>query len=372
MATITTSLWPLEPHSAAKHEILRRYLQAWIPILGKNHFNQVLYIDGFAGPGRYSTGELGSPIIALEAAIQHQEILKSRLLFLFIEQENKRAKILRDVISNIDLPRRFRVRVEANKTFECALTDLMNFYESRSLNFPPTFAFIDPFGWKGTPFSAISKIMSHSHCEVFVTFMYEEINRFLSHKDQQDNFDLFFGTSRWRKGLELKDHQARNRFLHGLYVAQLRNEAKAKYVRSFEMKNERGVTDYFLFYATNNRLGMSKMKEAMWKVDESGTFIFSDATDPNQLTLFESEPDFARLRDLILERFGNTETTIEQLEEYILAETPFRETHYKKQILRPLEFATNPPLLDVLNAPRNRQKGTYPNPELLLKFTTSS
>jgi hypothetical protein len=36
------------------------------------------------------------------------------------------------------------------------------------------------------------------------------------------------------------------------------------------MSNSRDVTDYFLFYATNELLGLKKMKEAMWKVDESG------------------------------------------------------------------------------------------------------
>ena len=49
---------------------------------------------------------------------------------------------------------------------------------------PPTFAFIDPFGWKGVPFAIVREVMSHQSCEVVITFMYEEINRFLS-QDQQ-------------------------------------------------------------------------------------------------------------------------------------------------------------------------------------------
>lgn len=28
-------LWPIEPHTKAKHEILKKYLQRWIPILNK-------------------------------------------------------------------------------------------------------------------------------------------------------------------------------------------------------------------------------------------------------------------------------------------------------------------------------------------------
>src|SRR5215469_13110304 len=64
-------LWAIEPHTSAKHDILRKYLDAWLPILGK--FNQkTVYIDGFSGPGEYRDGEPGSPIIALEAASCHQ------------------------------------------------------------------------------------------------------------------------------------------------------------------------------------------------------------------------------------------------------------------------------------------------------------
>jgi three-Cys-motif partner protein len=49
---IKSTRWPLEPHTRIKHEILRRYLEAWLPIVGK-HNSRILYLDGFAGPGRY-------------------------------------------------------------------------------------------------------------------------------------------------------------------------------------------------------------------------------------------------------------------------------------------------------------------------------
>jgi hypothetical protein len=35
-------------------------------------FNELLYVDGFAGPGVYEGGEMGSPIIALRAALLHR------------------------------------------------------------------------------------------------------------------------------------------------------------------------------------------------------------------------------------------------------------------------------------------------------------
>ena len=61
------TLWSIEPHTAAKHKILCKYLDAWLPIL--QSFNgRIIYLDGFAGPGRYIGGEPGSPLVALECA----------------------------------------------------------------------------------------------------------------------------------------------------------------------------------------------------------------------------------------------------------------------------------------------------------------
>jgi hypothetical protein len=34
MAKPNETLWEIEPHTKAKHEILQRYLGAWFPILG--------------------------------------------------------------------------------------------------------------------------------------------------------------------------------------------------------------------------------------------------------------------------------------------------------------------------------------------------
>lgn len=49
MAAPRTTVWDLEPHTRAKHEILKRYLEAWTPILALGGFPEIIYMDGFAG-----------------------------------------------------------------------------------------------------------------------------------------------------------------------------------------------------------------------------------------------------------------------------------------------------------------------------------
>jgi three-Cys-motif partner protein len=370
VVTPKTTIWDLEAHTRAKHAILHRYLQAWIPILSLGGFPHVLYIDGFAGPGRYSKGERGSPVLALRAALDQRVKLSAKFLFLFVEKDCSRAQVLQQIVDEVQLPNNFSVKVAGGQTFESAFQELLDFYRGKRRPLPPTFAFIDPFGWAGVPFSVVREILGHPSCEVLVTFMYEEINRFIGHPHQVSNFDVFFGTTRWREGLGLADPRARNRFLHDLYLEQLRSDANVAHARSFEMRNERDVTDYFLFYATNSLLGLKKMKEAMWKVDESGEFSFSDATNENQLVLFETEPRFDMLRKQILARFGGREATVGEVEDFVVAETAFRETHYKSQVLKAMELA-DLPLIAVVNAPESRRRGTYGDRDLRLRFTTS-
>lgn len=367
MAAPNTTVWELEPHTRAKHEILRRYLQAWTPILTQGGYPEIMYIDGFAGPGKYSRGEDGSPVIALNAARNQAVPPRTKLRFAFIERDLTRANSLKNFIEISDLPENLQVTVYPGESFETAFIGIARAYRSEGRPLPPTFAFIDPFGWKGVPFRIVQDIMRFTSCEVLVTFMYEEINRFLRLPNQEWNFDEFFGTRDWREGIGLSDPRKRNRFLHDLYLRQLKQAAGAKYVRSFEMRNERDVVDYYLFHATNHILGLARMKEAMWKVDETGEFLFSDATDPGQLVLFEKEPRFEFLRNQILERFVGRVASVREVEEFVLAETAFRERHYKVQVLKPLELAI-PPLIEPVDAPPKRKRGTYGDPSLRLRF----
>jgi three-Cys-motif partner protein len=362
MTAPRTTVWKLDPHTAAKHEILRRYLEAWTAILGSG-FPQVVYVDGFAGPGRYDGGEDGSPIIALKAALAQSSRIAGQVLFLFVEEKLDRAEFLKSLIAELRLPPNFVVEIAGGCSFEEAFRGFYRAHIAQRGKLPPTFAFIDPFGWKGVPFSLVEEILAQSSCEVLVTFMYEEINRFIDHPQQRENFASFFGSTEWTEVSRLTGAADRSRFLHGLYLRQL--QRRAKYVRSFQMRNATNSIDYYLFYATRNILGLKKMKEAMWKVDRTGGFTFSDATDPGQGTLFQ-DPRFEVLFQKIISHFKGQEVTVGQIEHFVVAETAFRETHYKK-ILKDLELA-NPPRLRILSDAPSRRRGTFSSPALRIRI----
>ena len=134
MAVPKDTIWPIEPHTSAKHQILRKYLDAWLPILG-TYNKRIIYIDGFAGPGEYVGGEPGSPIIALEAARSHQAKLAKELVFMFIEERSDRVTHLKSRIATLQLPAAFNVHVEEG-TFAERLTKLLDDLDAEKGVFP--------------------------------------------------------------------------------------------------------------------------------------------------------------------------------------------------------------------------------------------
>lgn len=351
------TIWPLEPHTAKKHEILRRYFEAWLPILATTNL-RVIYIDGFAGPGVYSGGEDGSPVIVLKAAASHKYKPATEFCCLFVEADKKRYDHLVSVLDALSprLPKNIKFQT-ANTTFDDKISRILDELTTKKQVLFPMLAFIDPFGFSHTPFKTIARLMKHPKCEVLINFMYEEINRFLSLPDYAETFDELFGCPDWRDALKLSTADERVAAIRDLYLRQL--QTVGKYARSFQMINMGNRVDYFLFFVTDNPLGLQRMKESMWKADPTGEFQFSDLTDAShQLLLsFASSPNFDPLREMIIETFGGVEIEIGDLEQWVVTDTPYLPKHLRTPILIPMEDEGS---LSIVAAKPKRKRHTYP------------
>jgi three-Cys-motif partner protein len=362
MTNIDSLTWPLEPHTEVKHVILRKYLNVWLPILSIWN-SRIVYVDGFSGPGEYLKGEDGSPIIAIKSVSEHRLSLKAEIVMIFIEERKDRCSFLKNKLENTKIPSNISYEVVCGE-FRNVISDALDQIEKKGLSLAPTFVFIDPFGFKGISMDVIKRIMNNQKCEVLITFMYEEIDRFLSLPSNEKHITEMFGTEDW-KGVPEKGPKERMEFLHSLYFKQLEAFANIKFIRSFKMTNKFNKVDYFLFFGTNSFLGLEKMKDAMWKVDKTGSFEFSDATySPFQGVLFEERPNFFQLKKIIVEKFKGKEITSKKLGDFIVLKTSFLRSHYKKSILVPMEKA-NPPEIEIIGG-RNR-KGTHPD-GCIIKF----
>jgi hypothetical protein len=143
-------------------------------------------------------------------------------------------------------------------------------------------------------------------------------------------------------------------------ASSLQAVAGLQYVRTFEMLNEGNRTEYFLFYGTNSKRGLSKMKEAMWKADPLSGQVFSDRSVSGQGVLFEPQADTDSLRRQLQGRFrGKGWVPIEEVSDFVLEETAYSELiHLKRATLAPMEKEG---LLEAKRSGERSRRGTFPD-----------
>jgi three-Cys-motif partner protein len=286
------TVWKLDRHSAAKHYLLRRYLQAWLPIMSSWQGRLVL-IDGFAGPGIYEDGQPGSPIIMLKAFLDHnaRDRIDAQLVYVFIEQDKRRAATLESEIAKLGkLPSNVKVQV-IPKPYEDAFSSVLDNIEQKGQKLAPTFAFLDPFGYSDAPMTLTGRFLQFRRCEVLIYVPIRTVNRWLRREGQENAMTLLFGTTDWSTAVAIQDGHERVRFLHDLFYRQLKADCGLAYVRSFEIVTAARNSGYHLFFGTNHELGLLKMKELMWDVDPIRGRRFKDSTKDGMPVLFEPEPE---------------------------------------------------------------------------------
>ena len=356
------TIFEIEPHTKAKHEILQRYLEAWFPILSSYH-SRIVYIDGFAGPGRYKGGESGSPIIALNVAKNHRKALGGELVFWFIDEREDRIEHLKAELSGMQIPDHFRVQPEAGRFHE-KVGPVLQSIEADGAHIAPTFAFIDPFGFSGIPFSLIKQILGHKRCEALITFQVDAVNRFLEHPNDnivQHIVDAFGTDESISIAVSSGDRISE---LRQLYQSQLCS--LAKFVRYFEMRDRKDRPIYYLFFATNNRLGHIRMKEAMWRVNPEGEFRFSDATDQNQTVLFDADTASILISQLKVQFKGQGVVSGHLVREFVEDKTAFLNKH-KTAALSRLEKEDKIILEPEKSNGTKRRANTYPD-DVMMRF----
>jgi three-Cys-motif partner protein len=186
------SKWDCPPHTKAKHQMLSRYLGGWYPILSSWN-GRVVFLDGFAGRGRYNDGSEGSPLIALRTLLDHQFFARMRhreFVFLFIEANYQNAQSLEyeiDAFKAARAPWPDSVKAYViNEKFDVTANSMLGTLREQKKNLAPTFAFVDPFGYSGLPMDVLAELLSYPHAEVFVNFMVGHVQRFIR-RDGQEN-----------------------------------------------------------------------------------------------------------------------------------------------------------------------------------------
>lgn len=355
----------LQKHSNAKIEILDRYYIPWLRkiTLGPYNKNKCLVIDGFAGEGIYEDGSEGSPIILIDGAIglYEQNLRYSRPLpevtIILIEEtidiydtlinnifSKYNCSMDEDGVINLDEYPTIDILV-VNNSFEEVMNKILDKVGDRLI---PSFCFVDPFGFSHTPFEIFKRYLKNSKAEILFNFMYEEINRFIT-SDRSPKliktYENLFGVSNLdelRAQITNKIAPIRKETIINYYSKQLLDKTDAKYVLNFEFK-KRGRTKMFLVHATKNIHGLALMKNVMWKVDETGAFLYDDQKVDSEIQFdffdeFNKEEHIDKLSKLIYEEFKNqTKIDLSIIESFVLEKTIYPIENYFRPAMAKLE-----------------------------------
>jgi len=355
-------LWKACPHTIAKIELLESYLEPWFAILGRSRYKQdIVYVDGFCGPGEYSNHPTGSPMAAINAANSILNADKGYwkagdVHLVFIDKDANSIAHLDKKLAEMLLHPRIHTRTIA-KSFIEGLKEIRRELSRSFKAHHPLFVFIDPFGVKGVPFRIVAEILQSPCSEVLINLDADGIARIFQAGDKaghEKNLREIFGDNSWRDVLTAVGsfHEKCASVLE-LYKRKLKSLPNVGYVFSFEMRNKSGL-DYYLVFASQHPLGLKKMKSAMKKIDQTGSYQFSDA-HAGQPLLFQFEhPENSAQR--MHAHFSGQKVNWSVVDAYALTETPYENP---KIMLKNLESKN---LIQVeTKSGYTRRRGQYPD-----------
>jgi len=328
--------WPCAPHTEAKHNIYCRYLERWFPILlaYENSYPSVTYAEGFAGPGIYSGGEPGSPIIAMRALTAKVPPTKGVARFLFVDDDERCTNMLKTTLREAfpERPRTHHAMPVDIVPGTCA-TNLEPALDKMDAWGQPIFANLDSWGNAPVPYRLLKRLAANVSSEVIVTLQPQHFVRFVTRMGPAAD-EVFGGDSTWRSVTELVA-EAKSRHILTCYRQAL-HTAGFEYLLDFELVPRHGQPLYLVF-GTGHPLGVKKMKDSLWEVDRTQGVGFRDPRDEQAETLFDiTEPQLGPLVRLLVQRLrDNGPTRIEDLRKFALFETVYREEHVIRA-LKPL------------------------------------
>jgi three-Cys-motif partner protein len=257
--------WKYDLHTRIKHSILMGYLSKWLQILASVG-GSVVYVDAFAGRGRYETGQPGSPLLVLSLIQEEMNRTKSSLSTVechFVEADPANYVNLLAELNQHPASLDRRIGIHSYQAMFSATSD--HIVRSITAKGSPSFFFLDPFGYDDPTMDGIGDLLHLPRSEVLVNVMYDFISRAIGVQGNATlaaTLDRLFGAPAWGP-LAGRTGADREREFVKLYRQQIKAHG-AGYAVPFPMADDdRARTLYYLIHATGHFLGAKIMKEVM-------------------------------------------------------------------------------------------------------------
>jgi three-Cys-motif partner protein len=285
-----TSFYAEREQTEVKHETLKRYLSAAVPIVG-SWAHDITYVDCLAGPWNQVSEALEDTSfhVAVTTLLKARSILAARgknpsMRCLLVENDPdafaKLAAYSRTVKGIEVEPREW--------DFSQRVTDIVSYVRERTQCFP--FIFIDPSGWELAAIPLIRPLLELCPGEVLINLMTSWIRRFLD--DKTKNFAGLLGANVNRLKLLSGDEQEDD--LVRSYADSVRSAGNFLYVCSMPvMKPDQDAFHYHLIYATRHMKGVEEFKKAE---KHACTFMHLTRAEAQQRRRLENTGQYSLLR----------------------------------------------------------------------------
>lgn len=322
--------------SRIKAAIVSKYFDAWATVITRqSHVGRIMYLDLFAGPGRYEDGTVSTPLLILRKAIA-DPILCQKLVAVFNDVNSDNTKALETAIEalpNVDQlankPRVWNEEVGENmvKRFKTA-------------NLAPTLFFVDPWGYKGLSLGLVNAVVKDWACECVFFFNYNRINMGLPNALVTEHMNGLFGAEvADRLRGKLGHYSVAERELVIVEsICEALNPDGRRFVLPFTFKNEAGNrTSHHLIFVSKSQTGYSIMKDIManeGSKSEDGipNFMYNPA-DKRFPVLFEYGRPLSDLEGMLLTDFIGQELTVKEIFARHNVGKPFVLKNYKAAIM---------------------------------------
>jgi len=322
--------------SAVKAEIVVDYFVAWARIMAKRA-DKIAYIDLFAGPGRYGTGQLSTPLLILQRAIE-SDGLRTRLVTIFNDADEKHVAMLQQEIDALPGIEKLSVKPQVQHSM-VGDDHARQFEEMRTI---PVLGFVDPWGYKGLSLRLIKGMIKDFGCEAIFFFNYNRINMGITNDRVEPHMVALFGEkrlARLKSALQrLSPHERESAITRALGEAF--EGLGAPFLIPFGFRRKRGRLSHYICFVSKHKLGYDIMKSVMAShgiVDDDGVprFEYLPRSGGRQLP-FDQDRPILRLPDDLAKVFsGRTLTAGEIIAEHNVG-TPFIERNYKA-VLKKME-----------------------------------
>jgi three-Cys-motif partner protein len=278
----------IQPHSIAKHDILRAYVSAYIQTLVSNpnrdEFRLVL-VDGFAGGGTYRhalTGKsvLGSPLIMLEAVKEAEAVInmnrrkpvKLDIDYFFIEKNGTAAACLRQALRQLGYEQRIDKDIYLlNSEFEGNADRLIEHTRLKMPRSPRAIFLLDQYGYSDVPTERIAKIIeSLPGSEVILTFAVDALLTYFSeHSGITKRILQKIGIPEVLRGRSFEDIKRSEKdwrlMVQSCLYPELVEHCRAQYYTLFFIRSDRGHGDYWLIHFSQNPRARDVMTRIHWE-----------------------------------------------------------------------------------------------------------